>query len=107
MRNDQRCPFCRSCLEEAKRAHECPQCKTASHIDCWRMQGGCSVYGCASRDAFALPLGWWLSAKDLLIAAPVGLAILRLFAAESLSSGNIALIFFLAVLAVVGVIRKS
>jgi hypothetical protein len=46
--DDARCAVCRENL-----VHElvvCRRCNTPHHRECWEYGGGCSTYGCGSRD---------------------------------------------------------
>lgn len=47
------CPFCKSATADDPTV-ACDSCGTAHHAGCWEEQRGCSVYGCASRDAKAV-----------------------------------------------------
>ena len=40
------CSYCGSDFGEL--AIECPSCETPHHRQCWRENGGCTVYGCTS-----------------------------------------------------------
>ncbi len=50
---DATCPFCKAATADDPTV-SCDGCGTAHHAACWEEQGGCSVYGCASRDAKAV-----------------------------------------------------
>jgi hypothetical protein len=50
---DATCPFCKAATADDPTV-SCDSCGTAHHAGCWEEQGGCSVYGCASRDARAV-----------------------------------------------------
>lgn len=47
------CPFCKAATADDPTV-SCDACGTAHHAACWEEQRGCSVYGCASRDAKAV-----------------------------------------------------
>lgn len=47
------CPFCKAATADDPTV-TCDGCGTAHHAACWEEQRGCSVYGCASRDAKAV-----------------------------------------------------
>jgi hypothetical protein len=42
------CPFCRSEIDEVDQIQVCPSCHTPHHIDCWKENLGCTVYGCVN-----------------------------------------------------------
>lgn len=50
---DATCPFCKAPTGDDPTV-ACDGCGTAHHAGCWDEQRGCSVYGCASRDAKAV-----------------------------------------------------
>lgn len=50
---DATCPFCKAATGDDPTV-ACDGCGTAHHAGCWEEQRGCSVYGCASRDAKAV-----------------------------------------------------
>jgi hypothetical protein len=50
---DATCPFCKSPTGDDPTV-ACDGCGTAHHAGCWEEQRGCSVFGCASRDAKAV-----------------------------------------------------
>lgn len=43
-----RCAFCASSLPlDGTGIHRCSRCKTPHHIECWKENGGCGVFGCS------------------------------------------------------------
>ena len=44
----QTCPFCLSPIESTENTRACPRCETVHHHECWRENGGCTVYGCTA-----------------------------------------------------------
>ncbi len=42
------CPFCRFPIKAGEEVITCPDCQAVLHADCWRENGGCTTYGCAS-----------------------------------------------------------
>ena len=47
------CPYCRFPIKAGEAVQICPSCGVAHHQDCWRENGGCTVYGCRSSPAMA------------------------------------------------------
>ena len=43
------CPYCQSETARGAAVVRCAKCDTPYHADCWRENGGCAVYGCASK----------------------------------------------------------
>ncbi len=43
----QHCPYCADAAPDGG-VHDCPTCGAPHHEDCWRENGGCAVFGCAS-----------------------------------------------------------
>lgn len=43
------CPYCLTAIQPAERTIVCPVCETPHHEECWRDNGGCSVFGCRGR----------------------------------------------------------
>ena len=41
------CAYCMNGLDYQGAPH-CPTCEARHHLDCWRVNGGCAVFGCAS-----------------------------------------------------------
>ena len=41
------CAYCMNGLDY-EGAPRCPRCEARHHLDCWRANGGCAVFGCAS-----------------------------------------------------------
>lgn len=44
-----RCPYCRANVDESTKHVSCRNCGAWHHSDCWKDNGGCTVFGCASR----------------------------------------------------------
>lgn len=42
------CPYCRAPLGGHERTRTCSSCRTAHHLECWELSGGCTVHGCRS-----------------------------------------------------------
>ena len=40
------CPYCLSLIDTEEERIRCPKCGVIHHIDCWKANGSCSVYGC-------------------------------------------------------------
>jgi predicted amidophosphoribosyltransferase len=59
------CPYCQSPLAADGGVVSCPGCGAHHHEECWRENGGCSVYGCRqtlateSRTEMEIPASWW------------------------------------------------
>jgi hypothetical protein len=47
------CPYCRFPIKSGEAVQICPSCGVPHHLDCWRENGGCTVYGCRSSPAMA------------------------------------------------------
>jgi hypothetical protein len=41
------CPYCRAGLLAGEPSTACPRCETEHHAECYRENGGCTVFGCA------------------------------------------------------------
>jgi hypothetical protein len=41
------CGVCQCAVAEGEVVGSCPACASVSHEECWKENGGCSVYGCA------------------------------------------------------------
>ena len=47
--NGELCPYCRAALNDQQdELLVCPSCATPHHADCFKENGGCTVFGCAS-----------------------------------------------------------
>lgn len=44
-----KCPYCRDQFQESDSVMNCPNCKTMYHLECGRLAGKCSVFGCATQ----------------------------------------------------------
>jgi len=44
------CPYCKSSLSDLTPPAICEDCGTAHHLDCWKANRKCSVFGCQSFD---------------------------------------------------------
>jgi hypothetical protein len=44
-----RCPYCRSDIDQLPEEVACSDCGSRYHNDCWRMNKGCSILGCNGR----------------------------------------------------------
>lgn len=59
------CPVCQSPLEPHDTHVACADCGTHYHAECWEMNGGCAVYGCAQtlptekRTELETPVSYW------------------------------------------------
>lgn len=42
-----KCPYCLSAFSDGASVVECSTCRTAYHLECWRENRGCAVYGCS------------------------------------------------------------
>ena len=40
------CPYCLSEIKSGEDTVRCPKCGVVHHLECWRANGKCSVYGC-------------------------------------------------------------
>lgn len=47
------CPYCRFPIKSGEAVQICPSCGEPHHLECWRENGGCTVYGCRSSPAMA------------------------------------------------------
>lgn len=43
------CPFCKENLSE--QLFMCPRCKASHHLECWKQNSGCTVFGCGFKSA--------------------------------------------------------
>jgi len=46
---DRNCPYCLTAIQARERTVICPLCETPHHEECWRDNGGCTVFGCRGR----------------------------------------------------------
>lgn len=46
------CPFCREVIAYPSTALACNHCDTYHHLECWRANDGCSLFGCGSAQHF-------------------------------------------------------
>ncbi|HEU4387268.1 MAG TPA: RING finger protein [Blastocatellia bacterium] len=59
------CSICQCQIAPQEQSASCPTCKTAYHLDCWRENGGCAIYGCPSvpqtehRESIEIPASYW------------------------------------------------
>jgi hypothetical protein len=44
------CPYCKSGLADSSLLAICEACRTAHHLDCWKANNQCSIFGCQSSD---------------------------------------------------------
>jgi hypothetical protein len=40
------CPYCQGKIESEEQVVQCSQCGIPHHEECWKENGGCTVYGC-------------------------------------------------------------
>lgn len=57
------CKICGESLR-ARTVVRCAKCKTLHHLDCWRFNKGCSMYGCGCRSWEETPAGLVVPAAD-------------------------------------------
>lgn len=59
------CAICLSPIESMADETECPACHAVYHLECWKENGGCAVYGCTQvtptekRQAIEIPVSYW------------------------------------------------
>ena len=59
------CSICQSQMAPQEPSASCPTCKAVYHLDCWRENGGCAIYGCPSvpqtehRESIEIPASYW------------------------------------------------
>ena len=46
---ERNCPYCLTALQAQDRTVICSLCETPHHEECWRDNGGCTVFGCGGR----------------------------------------------------------
>ncbi|MBI3467611.1 MAG: DUF4190 domain-containing protein [Planctomycetes bacterium] len=47
-----RCAYCQSAIEPNDDVVGCPYCSQPHHAECWRENGGCTVYACRGQNQF-------------------------------------------------------
>lgn len=40
------CPYCQGRIDSGEQLVQCSQCGVPHHEECWKENGGCTVYGC-------------------------------------------------------------
>ena len=59
------CAFCQSEIRQDHRRVACADCDARYHAECWDLNGGCAVYGCAQappvekRNELEIPPAYW------------------------------------------------
>ena len=46
------CPYCQVPLKSGEESFNCPKCETPHHLECWRENNGCTVFGCNASETF-------------------------------------------------------
>ena len=65
MSDPKNCAYCQSPLEPADARVTCSACGAEAHEECWKENGGCSVYGCREtpqaemRTSIEIPMAYW------------------------------------------------
>lgn len=53
---DQHCAYCKESIGDGAPVTSCAVCRTPHHQECFHLNGGCSVFGCRSRQYIEPPL---------------------------------------------------
>lgn len=60
-----KCPYCLAGFQPGDEIGSCPKCQATYHLECWKENGGCAVYGCSQvpaiegRAAIEIPFSYW------------------------------------------------
>lgn len=59
------CPICQTAIDESDSTHDCEDCSTTHHEECWEDNSGCGMYGCICApetlkwEDHEVPIGYW------------------------------------------------